>query len=92
MQRPNAGIDRQQVQVVIAEQRHGPAGLDQSLDGVQRGERVRPAVDEVADEDQSPRIRQLWKQRFEAGQAALQVADGIRAHGRHRNGCVAAVC
>ena len=92
VQWPDAGIDGEQVQIVVAEQGHGHAGLDAPLDRAQRGERLRAAVDEVAHEDQPARVRKPRKQRFEAGQAALQVTDGVGAHGCHRNGCVEAVC
>ena len=83
---PNPCIDRQQVQIVIAQQRHRAARLDQRSHCAQGGERLRAAIDEVADEDQPARVGKLCLQGFEAGEAALQVADRKGAHARHRTG------
>jgi len=92
VQWPDAGIDGEQVQIVIAEQGRGRAGLDALLDRAQRGERLWATVDEVAHEDQPARVRKRGSSAFEAGEATLQVTDGVGAHSCHRNGCVEAVC
>ncbi len=90
--RTGARIDRQQVQVVIAEQSHGLAGFDPTPHLTQCRERLGAAIDDIADEDQPARIRQSRQQRFKTREATLQVADDIGAHGCDRSGCVGSVC
>jgi hypothetical protein len=80
---PDAPGHREQVQVVVAQDRHGP--IAQAAHETQGLERGRAAVDQVTDEPQrrSGRVAlDLGQQAFQAGQAALQVAD----HHRHRQG------
>jgi len=60
-------IDRQQVQVVIAEQSHGLAGFDPTPHLPQCRERLRAAIDDIADKDQPAWLRQSRQQRFETG-------------------------
>jgi len=87
-----ARIDRQQVQVVIAEQGHGLPGFDPTPHLAQCRERLGAAIDDIADEDQAARIRQPRQQRFKTREAALQVADDIGAHGCDRSGCTGSFC
>ena len=80
--RTYSGIDREQVQVMVAEQRDGIAGFDAPPHLAQRRQRLWATIDEITDEDQSPRVGQPCEQRIEAREASLQVADGVGAHGR----------
>ncbi len=80
----HAGGDRQQVDVVVAQHRAGPSALAQHDDPSQRAERIRPAVDQVADEAQRGVGRQCGQQGLEGRAAALEIADGVR---RDRRDC-----
>ena len=80
------------MQIVVAEDRGRLAGFRQGLHPTQGGERLGSAIDEVADEDEAFRSRQARGELFEAGKAALQVADGIRAHAGILAGAIAALC
>ena len=78
-----SGRDRQQVEVVVAE--NGDRGVAQRLHFTQHGERVRSAVHEVADDPQPILARRegdQFQQLTELGVAALDVADCVQTHGR----------
>jgi hypothetical protein len=81
---------RDQVQVVVAEQRFDAAGMrvGQRLHAAQRGERIRTAVDQVADEEYARRriamlagvVDDAFDQELGFVGTALQVADGVGSH------------
>ena len=77
----HTGRDDEQMQIVIAEHRHG--ALPQAAHEAQRFDRLRPAVDQIADEPQRV-VRRIEAQRVDDSSqlvvAALDVADGVDAH------------
>ena len=85
----HAGRDDEQMQIVIAE--HGHRALAQAAHEAQRLERLRAAIDEIADEPQRVR-RRIEAQRVEEPAqlvvAALNVADGVGAHVRRKRQAV----
>ncbi len=87
LQLADAGRGGQQVQVVVAE--HGHAPLAQRDHLAQRGQRGRPAVDEVAGEPERGVVggRQAGQQLDEGGVATLEVADGDRHRAGGRGHC-----
>jgi hypothetical protein len=73
---PHAERDRKQMQIVIAEQRLGRRA--EAAHAAQHGQRLRPAVDQIAEQRQAIARRReadLRKQPFESIAAALQVAN-----------------
>ena len=84
-----AGGDGQQVQVVIAE--HGDGGVAERVHLAQHGERIRAAIDEIADEPQPIARRREADQRqqlAELGMATLDVADRIKRHEMASHACL----
>lgn len=69
--------DRQEVDVVVAQDGACAAGLAKRDDLAKRGERLWASVDEVADEAQRGVGGEGGQQRPEGGAAALEVADGV---------------
>ena len=83
-----AGRHGQQMQVVIAE--HGDGGIAERDHLAQHGERIRTAIDEIADQPQPVARRREADQRqqiAELGMAALDVADRVKRHEWHRTVC-----
>src|SRR5690606_8494305 len=69
----DAGVDRQQVQVMVAE--HGGGARTESAHHAQRLERGGAPVDEIAGEPERFVGRQAFEQFAQAGGAALYVTD-----------------
>ena len=72
---------RQQVQIVIAEHADGRAA--QTFDEAQHRQRIRPAVDQVADQPQPVGCRvelHFIEQTQKGGLASLRIANGIGGH------------
>ena len=80
---------RQQVQIVVAE--HADGGITQISDGPQHGQRIRSAIDQIADKPQPVgcRVELDFIQQTQQGRVtSLKIANGIGRHIKYGFVCV----